>query len=339
MSKKSDKGTQAPEVNQSESGGKGAAAGTPHLNPRAAAYAEITAAHDEMRKEQLARGDEEAEITPANDDTPSIEDAPTNIEVKAEPAVSQVAETPAKVRVKIDGEESDVDAKDVEEFGGVKAYQIAKAAEKRLREAASAKEEATKAVAVARQIIEAQQRAQQMQQHQAQQTQLHQSQAEEAKALARALQFGTEEEQQAAIIKLRTPQAPAIDESRLQSVLEAKLEQKMAAKAFVKEYADLLKDPDIHQFAAMKENQILQQQGNPADWSEFYKNLGEGLQKLFGLPAQQTMEQRREQKAENANVINLPTASGKKPEVTEKRPPTVDEVIAGMRKARGQRND
>lgn len=337
MSKKTDKATQAPEA--SEGSSKGGAAGTPHLNPRAAAYAEITARHDENRQEQLKRGDEEAEVTPVADNTPSIEDAPNQPEVRMEPAVEPVAEAPAKVRVKIDGEEMDVDAKDVEEFGGIKGYQIAKAAEKRLKEAAAVKEEATKAVAIAKQIIEAEQNAQRQHQSRVQQDQLQQSQTEEAKALARAIQFGTEDEQAAAILKLRTPQAPQIDQNQLQSVLEAKLEQRFAAKTFLSEYGDVLKDPDVYQFAAMKETSLLQQQGNPGDWSKFYKDLGEGLRKRFGVPAQQTMQERKEQKAENANVINLPTASGKKPEVTEKKPPTVDEVIASMRKARGQRND
>lgn len=294
----------------------------------------------ESRKEQLAKEAAEApgevieaeiEIEPA----PPEQEKPDEIkaadepppEPAAEPADSPAAEpevtetppeAPKMVKAKVDDVEYDVPQSEIDKAGSLALWQMEKAMQNRLKEV----NEKTKAVAEA--LRQLQQQPQQPPQN---------PEAELVNQL-NVLRYGEDKDAIQLLKELRTPQVPL---DKVAEIASKRVEWNNAVKQFVEENADILKDPDVQVIALARENQlkqVMQQtQQWPQDFSKFYKDLGAALRAKYGKPAAVDLESRREKKEA---IAEPRTASGRVPTPPPPKAKTTADVVAEMRKARGQ---
>lgn len=181
---------------------------------------------------------------------------------------------PPKVRVKVDGEESDVLQSEVDEYGGVKAYQIAKSAEKRLEKANQTVAETRQQQAAFMQYMQ-----QFVQQQQPQKPTSDQLIAQKIDVI----RYGTPEESAAAMREVLESAVSAnkIDPRELEQriVLRSKIDR--AAERFRTEFADVMANPMIAQLAAMEEQKRLNSLTSiPADFYDIYRGIGNELRTL-----------------------------------------------------------
>lgn len=147
------------------------------------------------------------------------------------------------------------------------------------------------------------------------------------KALARALQMGTEDEAAEVIKKLSQPSAPKVDVGR---IVDEKLSLREAASKFTKEYKDVLENPQLKEFFDLKEAQLIAS-GDKRSNLERWKSIGDDLRAF----APQTSN--ADKLARKASVAQVPKASGRQvPNVTEEEEDDPATVISKMARNRGQ---
>jgi hypothetical protein len=218
------------------------------------------------------------------------------------------------VKIKVDGEEKEV-PKDKIYDAGIRALQKESAADKRL-------EEATRLLREAKEYA--------------------QPQVKEAPppewddaTVAYALEHGDEAQKAYAVSQMRGRDTTTPDElirQTTQKVLD-NVDFQTASEWFLTEYSDIAKDPYLFQLAGMAEDKA-RANGDNRPRKELYKEIGNDLRKWKGGNTVQTLEEKKELKA---NIVNLPSASVKKSTPAEAKPETPSDVIERMRKARGQR--
>lgn len=238
-------------------------------------------------------------------------------EPEKEPKKEEVPEPekPKVVKIKVDGEEREVPEEKIVD-AGIRAMQKESTADKRL-------EEATRLL-------------REIEQKYAQPKQETPSQEWDDQTIAYALEHGTEEQKAYAVSQLRgrnhaTPEEVAqIAEAR---VLD-KVDFREASDWFLSEYKDIAGDPYLAQLAVVAE-QRARATGDKRSRKELYKSIGEDIRKWKGgITATDSFKEKTENKSK---IVNLPAASVKKTEPQEAKPKTPSEVIAEMRKARGQK--
>lgn len=306
---------------------------TPRPQPKADHSARL-AALEEVRK---AREAEEA--APVTHEEPS----PAEQEVVAPQQEQETDETEEVeaieyVRVKVDGEEMDVPKVDVEAEGGVKAYQINKAAEKRLQKAAE----------IARANAEMFARTQAALQAATPPPPPQKPLSELIKEKIAHVQFGTPDEAAAAIDEIIAAKTgPAIDHNKMRQEAVESVFEHMAAQTFIQRNQDILNDRVTAQLALLTQNDMLSQQGRPQDWNQFFFHLETNLRNRLGKPpiatqaqatpnAQPTSGTVADKEARKASIVALPTASARAVAPEEPKPKTREQMLADMRKARGQ---
>src|SRR5690606_21921493 len=132
---------------------------TPRNEPRRRAFEEIEARDLKtkgipgLEPEQEKPAEAPAE-TPAEAATEPQAASEAEAPADTPDAAPAVPEAPKTVRVKVDGEEYDAPDEEVEAAGGVKAYQIQKAAENRLNKANATLSEARKVQAAIAQWVQ-----------------------------------------------------------------------------------------------------------------------------------------------------------------------------------------
>ena len=308
-----------------------------------------TQAYDEIVKKRGLDNEPEA-AEPAKEEKPASEAAPTETITAAPAEVTTEAAPPVKtVRVKVDGEEFDAPEEEVNEAGGLKAYQIQRASENRLKKA-------SEAAASARQSQE--QTAKLLQDYaarlQAQQPEVPKvSDQQFIAAKLDAVRFGSQEESAAAlqeVIQRLTPKP--IDQQAVIAQATNQMRHDHAVAEFDKEFSDVAKNPMALRLAvALRSDRLAKlDRGTQVDWSGFYRTIGTEVRNAFGTrpsqPAQQTdkktgnTSQPSEKEARKASITTIPTAAARAaaPEPEKELSPEEERkaAIAAMKKARGQ---
>jgi hypothetical protein len=279
------------------------------VTPRNEAH---TKAHEEIEQRYL-------QTLGVNEDGSPIEKVETEETTEAEPSLTPVAVEPPiavepkKIRVKVDGEEYDELESVVEDHGGLKAYQITKASENRLKKANEALTEIRK-----RQDELAQFAMKQFEQM-PQQTQITNDQLIAQKL--DAIRYGTPEEGAAALNEILQKTQQKFDPNLMTAQAVAQMTRKLAVDKFREEFSDIVTNPDLLQFAVTLEHKELQAVQPQAmfnmDWTDHYRKIGNKIRSIVGKPnqpaqaalTQGTTSQSSEKEVRKASITVLPTAA------------------------------
>lgn len=167
---------------------------------------------------------------------------------------------------------------------------------------------------------------------------------EERRALARAIQMGTEEEADAALEKLLQPRQPAITPDVLARTVDERLTFKDAIDRFKSEYKDVMSDPVLASWAQRMDQDLLTQ-GDKRPYWDRYQSIGEEirgwLKAKTGAPSDKAVTAPAAVDSKQQRKANAPAA----PKAANSRAPAAQaddegdespsEVIANIAKARG----
>jgi hypothetical protein len=322
-------------------------------NPRNKIYAELVESRKEVEKSEEPTTDKPEEIKPEAPAPDAV--APASPPVDPPPSTEPVAAAPT-VKVKVFGEEMDVPQSEVDEAGGIAAYQKQRAADVQFKKANEVMEQARK---------EREQLMQFYAQHfKAQQPQVTPQQAAARKAeLVEQMVYGDTQQKLAAYEELnKLNSGQQFDPQQFKQSLKVELAIQSSADKFKSEFADLISNPDILALATIKERQMLDKYNMsnlPASFDTEYRKIGNELRALVGRPTQPAAEAsntttgqtipataspqgtptsaKEERKA--SNIVSLPQASARAtPKEKEELTPDQarNKALRDMRRARGQ---
>lgn len=308
----------------------------PRNEPRRLAMEEIE--QRDLREKGIPVEPEAKEPEPkeASVETPvQAVETPTEQEAPAEtPPEEPKVET---VRVKVDGEEFDAPKAEVDEAGGIRAYQREKAAENRLRKA-------NEALAETRRLQAQLQAAAQAQQPPAKTTdQILQEKVD-------IIRYGTPEESARALQEVLDIQR--VDLGKIVGQAVSVMQQQMAESAFVNEFSDIVHTPLFLKLAINLKNERIAhsiQTNQPInDWNHFYRSIGNEIRGAIGRPSQaaqtpsasgkttdSTSPATSDKEAKKASIVNLPTSAARAALPEADKPETRDDILKEMRKSRG----
>ena len=319
----------------------------PRNDPRTRAMEAVLASREQQMN---APAQEDETETPPASETPSASGAAPQQAAGAieTPAPAPVVET---VKVKVDGEEFDVPKAEVEEFGGVKAYQIMKAADNRLRKA-------NELIAQNRQMGELLTRQALQTLQPPREPQVNPAQAALQKLAA--ARFGTDEEYADAMQEYNAAVAPrGMDSNLIVTQATLSIKHDAALAKFKADFPDLVMNPMLGELVTLQVNKRLAPFMTPAgpdwqklssvDFQEVYSTIGNQVRSVAaprppqaqphaspttGTPSQVPSER----EARKASIVNLPTAAARAETPTEKELTPEEarkEAILSMKKARG----
>ncbi len=316
----------------------------PMINPRDIALAEM-AKRAQQRRERDDKAvkvdvlEEDGTITPAPD-VPRETVPEVTEETAAEPQVlpSEVP-TPASVAPSAPEEEREliVDGKRIR----VPISKILDAGTRTLQKESAADMRLAAATELLKSAQEKHQAPQQAQQPQP---------SDDDAALARSIQFGTEDEAKAAIAKIRNA-APAITPQQIDAYVQQKLTQALpehqafseANRWLKNEYPQIVSDPDIKFMFDMKEDQA-RKLGDRRPYSELYADLAGQIATKFNLkkpeipqPSQPMTTQASDRLTRKANSPRPVTGASGRMEQSKgpEKAPTVQEYVQRQRELRG----
>lgn len=323
----------------------------PKLNPRNQAFAEIAKRANERQDANAAEPmpPVDGQAPPQDEPELSVEDAAAQANAaseaadKAEGEPQEAASDPAPKAGPPDPNAIDpnkdydltVDGKPLKVKGskiieaGFRTFQKESAADYRLELATKTLREAQQIASQAKPIQEAIQTPPEINDLQ----------------LAELIQFGTKEQAADALKLLRQQNPATVTKDGLQTYMREQLPHfvqaqmlfQQAAQFAQSEYGDLLNDPYLKPLFLMKEEEF-RKAGDQRPPMELYKSIGEDIRKHFNRPKSTptvtSMEARKEAKAKAPAVPRL--ASSRLGGEATQKPKTREEIIDGMRKARGQ---
>jgi len=273
----------------------------------------------------------EAEDEPKPESTPEPEQP-----VQAAAETPAAAPEPELVTVKIDGQESQVSKADVDALGGVAAYQIHKAAEKRLAQANQEKQDLHRLLEQAKTLIEQNKPKEPVK-----------SPEESIKEKVAQIQFGTPDEAAQAIQDILNANVQKVDQNAIVAQAVAQMQQQSAAQQFVQRNQDILQNPVLAKLALVLEHDKLSK-SRPSDWGKFYTEMEVEFRNSIGRPATtptptvstpqdaQPTSERDAKLSRKDNIVNLPTAAQRAAGPEEPKTLTRDDRLNQLRKARGQ---
>lgn len=287
---------------------------------------------------------EEPKVEAKEEPKPAVEEPKAE---EAPPAVAEAAEapeTPKTVRVKVDGEEFDAPADEVEAAGGVKAYQVLKAGENRLKKANDAVAESKKLTAQLVELLSKRQAPEAPKQ----------TDDEFIKSKVDVIRFGTPEESATALREvLLRAQPKQVDHNAILAQTLQAIDRKQATAEFGTKFPEIVSNPLLVKLAISLEQEEIakaQQERRAIDWKSTYDRIGNQIRGV--VPARQSQSPTTPQTAGNtspapsakeerkASITVLPTASARAelPKVEKELTPEEErkEWIAEQRKARGQ---
>jgi hypothetical protein len=227
------------------------------------------------------------------------------------------------VRVKVDGEEFDVPQEEVEAAGGLKTYQIQRAADNRLRKANEALAEVRK-----------------FQESKAETSK--QSPDDFLQSKMEILRWGTPEESAAAMREILSKNNKPVDQNMIVEMAADRIRHDDAVKSFDKEFSDIGTSPlHLKLVVAMRNERLLQ--GHPGDWGNFYRSLGNEVRAVMPKQSQpsttektaDSTSQASDKEARKASIVNLPQAAARAALPEDPKPETRADILNQMRKTRG----
>jgi hypothetical protein len=310
--------------------------------------AEIERLHAERSGIAEAKDEDETPSTAPEIATTPPPDTPHPVSTPPEtPAAPATPAVPEMVTVKVDGESFEVPKAEVEEAGGVRAFQTMRAADNRLKKAnetlAATRQAQEQANAIARAAIAAQ---------------VPKAPEPTEDELIQAIRFGTPQEASAA---LRTMRGAPVDQNAIVMKAAAINNYNAARRRFGAEFQDIVANPIIRDAVLAQENRAVQglAQNGQVDWANlsnvdfdvFFRNIGNQVRSAFGTrpsqpasvpaaPAAQTPGNPSlpsEKEARKASIVNLPTAaSARATPPEEDKPETREQILNAELKARGR---
>lgn len=254
---------------------------------------------------------------------------------KKEAEAAAAAAAPATEKLKIDGQEQDVETAKIMEAGR-RALQKEMASDRRLEEATKAREEAQRLLKVAEQAVANAQAAP------VKKTEQEMIVAKEGlREIVKKIQYGSEEEAAQALEEYGTKMASLgqtgrLTEAELHNILDLREAQK-----FVKsEYADVMGDENLKELFVSKVNKKLAA-GDGRPYQEICKETGDEL-RAWRAPAKPdptpTGGSRAAAAQRKTTTVSIPAASARLPSAapTETKVPTQAELVEQARKSRGQ---
>ena len=271
--------------------------------------------------EDTGEPEDEAEDAAAGDDEEEEEDTPAVVEM---------------VTIVVDGEKREVPLSDVMD-AGKRTLQKESAADKRLREAAEMREQATKLLEAAGRRVE-----EQLPEEGAAPSPISDEERERVATLAESILYGEEEERNEALAEVigmgRVEATPSDD--RVLALIHAELHaseirNKLSASPESGGYADIMSDPYLFSIASARVDALLQE-GQPNSW-ELYAGVcdevrawRDGLVK--DTPAEKKLGDDIKAKGERKKSIDTVTS------VTAKSPSTVKpEKKVSLKESRSER--
>jgi hypothetical protein len=269
-------------------------------------------------------------------------DAAAAKEVPAAEVPAAAAEVPAakKIKIKVDGQEQEVDEEKVR-AAGIAALQKESAADRRLEEASRLFKEAKDAVAAVQGGV--------VQDPNKSGASLPQAGGGGADVLTddafakavKAIQYGSEAEAGVVLKDLITKAARAgqPEQLTLDRVAEM-LDFRDATRWAHDEYKDILGDPKLKALFSTEEKR-LRAAGDMRPYRDVYKDIGDGLREwkkgLAPAPAQPDKGTVRDTVRERkASIVTIPSAAARQPTAPQTKEPTPSETIDKMRAARRQ---
>ncbi len=299
------------------------------------AMAAIVAKHTKQVEHEFKSAGDDASILMPPEEKPAaeapaaepvVEAAP---EPKVEKAPEPVAETPAEpvktVKLKVDGQEVEVDEAAVRE-AGIKALQKDHAADRRLEESKRVLAEAREIAARLNPPKPAQPEPPQF----------------DAAAISQKIRFGSEEESVTAINTLfqnAQQNKPVLPVEAVQMIVRQETEAQRALETFKTEFPEIVADQRLLALAIDSENRRLAQiragQIAPTSHTEAYRQHGAAIREWLGVikPSQPVLE-KLERKA--SAPAQPQAASAKKAAPVEVKEPTPQEIVERYRKQRHQ---
>lgn len=282
-------------------------------NPRETMFNELSERIENQRDQEIGLVAETPTEVPPETSEPKSEEEPKE---ELDKEVTEEEPKPEFLTVKIDGEEKQVLKTEVDEAGGLRAYQMEQAAAKRLQEAKS----------ILKEIQEAKQK-------------LLPSEEQKPKdaarmdpvELARTLQIGSPEEAAEAVRLLQNQFK--MEPQQITRMLDERIDFKSAVKEFETEFKDIFSDPYLMTIATTMENNS-RRDGDVRSYRDLYKEIGTNLRKWKdGMSRPATQE---DKKAKKATVTNLPAANARQVPEPEEKEETTEDILNAMRKIRGQ---
>jgi hypothetical protein len=302
----------------------------PRNEPRRLAMEEIEA------REASQRGVEpEPKVEPKAEPKPE-----PKVEVKSEipepraEAKTEAAPPVERVKVKVDGEEFEVSQSEIDDAGGVRAYQTQKAADNRLKKANEALAETRKTQAAI---------AQWVQQQAPKEPTVTDDQFIQSKV--DAIRYGTPEESANALKEVLNRANPRIDPQIITQQAVSTMQMHQAIDNFNKEFQDVASNPILYRAAVALKNERWGETSLKTDWNDFYRKIGNEVRSAVGrqpqtnqlavAPTSDTPSPQSDKEARKASIVNLPTAAARATPPAESKPETREDTLNAMRKARG----
>ena len=308
---------------------------TPPLRnePRRLAMEEIEVRDLKTKGIEIPKEELESEIVPARiAPAPVAEPAPETPAPDVKPVETPPAEPIKMVKVKVDGQEFEVAQTEVDEAGGVTAYQKDKAAENRLRKANETLAESRRIQAEIAQWIQQQTKP------------AVETDDQFIASKIDVIRFGTPEESAAALKAVL--ERSKIDQNAVTRNAVTIMQRNLALDIFKKEFQDVASNPDLLRLAVFLENELIPQAGPNLDWQNFYRSIGNRVRSVVGRPSQSattptaaptsdTPSPASDKEARKASIVNLPVAAARAELPKEEKPETREDVLNQMRKSRG----
>jgi hypothetical protein len=275
---------------------------------------------------------------------PVAEAVPAAPEPAAEPvAAPETPPAPVMVKQKVDGEEYEVSQTEIDEAGGPTAWRIAKANENRLNKANATLAEIRRAQA---ELAEWSKKSQAPAQPSINEeiAELEKKRAE----LAGTFDFEAAAKVQDQIYEKKLQQQ-RVDPNQIIQQAAMFISNQQAVTQFRRDFADIMSDPMLSQWALTLERQRMAEIKGSVDWNSFYSKLGNDIRSRLGRQSQPaaaptvatpgTPSQPSEKEARKASITTLPTAAARAELPKEAKELTPDEErkawIAEQKKARG----
>ena len=280
----------------------------------------------------------EAEILSQASDEPAP-DAPPD---EPPPEPTKDAAPPAKTRkIKVDGEEQEVPEDRIYD-AGVRALQKESAADRRLQEA-------TEKLTRAEQLLAAAEKRPAAEPEKSESPPSGSPDAD-VEALAKAIQFGTEDEVKAAVKTMLNRQGPGRSDAtpkpeEVVAVVEQRLEFKSALNQFQTDFKDVWEDPYLRKLAFDEDDRLQKEiiAGNrePMNYLERFAEAGKAVREWrdriaqpSGAPKVDIGADKRDRKAAAGSI---PSAGGRAaPAPAPAAPANPTDIVREMRQARGQ---
>jgi hypothetical protein len=286
----------------------------------------------------LSDEDKAAHIKSAEETKAETAPAP---EAKADAAPkADDAAPPVKVKIKVDGQELEVDEEQIRE-AGIRTLQKESAADKRLEEATKARDEAERlrlsVEATVAKLPKAEQPAAKKSDHEM----LLEKDA--LRGVVKKIQYGSEDEAAEALAEYGTKMAALGQSGRLTETELLNILDLREAQKFVKtNYADVMGDDNLKDLFVAKVNKRLAA-GDARPYQDICKETGDELRTWRGAPPKADPIPPKGQDGSRAAVlqrktstVQVPSAAARLPEKTQPKEPTQSEIIEKIRKARRQ---